>query len=152
VLSQAPPVCLQFGRSSSHAGVLLGLGLFNLSLLVMLGLREVDARYLALLALLFCCIFILAARAWWHAPSGTLEWDGNAWRWSMWPQDETCQVQWTVALPGLSVLRLAAGNGCVQWLMTGPVMERQAPWAAFRRALVAHVERGHGIVPEHLRV
>ena len=152
MLSQAPPVCLPFGRSSSHAGVLLGLGLINLSLLVMLGLHEVDARYLALLALLFCGICILAARAWWQTPSGTLEWDGNAWRWSAWPQDETCQIQWTVALPGFSVLRLSAGAGDVQWLLTGPALERQAQWTAFRRALVAHVERGHGIVPEHLRV
>jgi len=152
VLTQAPPVCLQFGRSSSHAGLLLGLGFINLSFLVMLGLHEADARYLALLALLFCCIFILAARAWWRTPVGTLEWDGNAWRWSAWPQYEPCQIQWTVALPGFSVLRLSAGNGCVQWLMTGPAMERKAQWVAFSRALVAHVERGHGIAPEHLRV
>ena len=152
MLSQAPPVCLPFGRSSSHAGVLLGLGFFSLSVLVMLGLNQADALYLALLALLFCCIFILAARAWWQTPSGTLEWDGSAWRWSAWPQDETCQIQWTVALPGFSVLRLSAGAGDVQWLLTGPALERQAQWTAFRRALVAHVERGHGIVPEHLRV
>jgi hypothetical protein len=132
--------------------VLLGLGFFNLSVLVMLGLNQADALYLALLALLFCCISFRAVRAWRRTPIGTLEWDGNAWRWSAWPQDETCQIQWTVALPGFSVLRLSAGNGDVQWLMTGPAMERQAQWAAFRRALVAHVERGHGIAPEHLRV
>ena len=132
--------------------MLLGLGFFSLSLLVMLGLNQADALYLALLALLFCCIFILAACAWWQTPSGTLEWDGSAWRWSAWPQDETCQIQWTVALPGFSVLRLSAGAGDVQWLLTGPALERQAQWTAFRRALVAHVERGHGIVPEHLRV
>ena len=152
MLSQAPLVCLPFGRSSSHAGVLLGLGFFSLSLLVMLGLNQADALYLALLALLFCCIFILAARAWWRTPVGTLEWDGNAWRWSAWPQDETCHIQWTVALPGFSVLRLSAGAGDVQWLLTGSALERQAQWTAFRRALVAHVERGHGIVPEHLGV
>ena len=152
MLSQAPPVRLHFSRASTHAGVLLGLGFFNLSVLLMLGLYEAEALYLSGLALLFCCISFRAVRAWRRTPIGTLEWDGNAWRWSAWPQDETCQIQWTLALPGFSVLRLSAGNGCVQWLMTGPAMERQAQWAAFRRALVAHVERGHGIVPEHLRV
>lgn len=152
MLSQAPAVCLPFGRSSTHAVVLLGLGFFNLAVLVMLGMHEADARYLAILALLFCCITVLCARAWRRIPSGTLEWDGSAWRWSAWSQDETCQIQWTLAVPGFSVLRLSAGNGDVQWLMTGPAMERQAQWAAFRRALVAHVERGHGLAPEHLRV
>jgi len=142
VLSQAPPVRLHFSRASTHAGVLLGLGSSNLSVLLMLGLYEAEALYLSGLALLFCCISFLAVRAWWQTPSGSLEWDGNAWRWSMWPQDETCQVQWTVALPGLSVLRLVAGAGDVQWLLTGPALERQAQWTAFRRALVAHVERG----------
>jgi hypothetical protein len=152
VLSQAPPVSLRFGRSSTHAGVVLGLGSLNLWLLVMLGLHEADARHLALVALLFCCLFFLAIRAWRRTPIGTLEWDGNAWRWSAWPQGEPCQIQWTLALPGFSVFRLSTGNGGVHWLTTRSAMERQAQWAAFRRALVAHVERGHGIVPEHPRV
>ena len=130
----------------------MGLGFFNLSVLLMLGLYEAEALYLSGLALLFCCISFRAVRAWRRTPIGTLEWDGNAWRWSAWPQDETCQIQWTVALPGFSVLRLSAGAGGLQWLMTGPAMERQAQWAAFRRALVAHVERGHGIAPGHIRV
>ena len=152
MLSQAPPVRLHFSRASTHAGVLLGLGFFNLSVLLMLSLHEVDALYLAGLVLLFCCVFLLAARAWWQTSSGFLEWDGNAWRWSHWSQDETCQIHWTMALPGFSVLRLSAGNRDVQWLMTGPAMERHAQWAALRRALVDHVERGRGIAPEHTRV
>ena len=152
MLSQAPPVRMQFGRTSTRAGVLLGLGFLNLSVLLMLSLHEVDGLYLGGLALLFCCVFLLAARAWWQIPSGILEWDGNAWHWSQWSQDETCQVQWTMALPGLSVLRLSAGNRDVQWLMTGPALERHAQWTALRRALVDHVERGNGIAPEHLRV
>jgi hypothetical protein len=152
MLSHAPAVRVNFTRSSTYGAVLLVIGYFNVSVLVMLGLHEADALYLALLALLFCCIFSLAVRAWRRTPIGTLEWDGNAWRWSAWPQDETCQVQWTIALPGLSVLRLTTGAGDVQWLLTGPAMERPAQWAAFRRALVAHVERGHDLAPEYLRV
>ena len=152
MLSHAPAVRANFTRSSTHGAGLLVIGFFNLSVLVMFGLHEAPALYLALLALLFCCIFSLAVRAWRQTPFGTLEWDGNAWRWSAWPQDETCQVHWTIALPGLSVLRLTTGDGDVQWLLTGPAMEQPAQWAAFRRALVAHVERGHGLTPEHLRV
>lgn len=152
MLSHAPPACLRFGRSSTHAGVLLALGFCNLSLLLMLGLQDADVVLLAVLVLLFCCIAILCARDWQRMPSGTLEWDGNAWRWSAWSQDEPCHIQWTLALPGFSVLRLSAGGGEVQWLITGPAMERQATWTPFRRALIAHVERGHGRAPEQGRV
>ena len=126
---------------------MLGLGGFNLLVFVMLALHAADMRYLVCLVLLFCCTAVFGARAWWHMPSGTLAWNGSAWRWSAWSQDETCQIQWTLALPACSVLRLTAGSGAVQWLITGPAMERQASWAAFRRALIAHMERGHGIAP-----
>lgn len=151
MLSQAPAVQLQLSRSSSHGGLLLGLGGFNLLVFVMLALHEADPGCLAWLLLLFCCIAVFGARAWWRMPSGTLAWDGSAWRWSAWPQDETCQIQWTLALPACSVLRLTAGRGATQWLITGPAMERQASWAAFRRALIAHMERGHGIAPAQVR-
>jgi len=49
-----------------------------------------------------------------------------------------------VALPGFSVLRLASGGGLVQCLIAGPAMQQDAGWTAFRRALVAHIEQGHG--------
>ena len=144
MLSQAPPVSLQFGRTRTHAGLMLGLGLLNLAVLISLGLQGADLASLCGLALLFGLVFCIAAVAWWQTPSGTLEWNGTAWHWSGWPQEEACRVQWPVALPGFSVLRLASGGGFVQCLLAGPAMQQDAGWTAFRRALVAHIEQGHG--------
>lgn len=138
MLSQAPPARMHFARAPTHAAVLLGLGFTNLAVLLALGLHGTQVRSLAGLALVFCVIFFLAIRRWWLTPSGSLEWDGSAWRWTLWPQDEVCQVHWAVALPGFSVLRLSAGNAEVQWLLTGPAWEREPQWIALRRALVAH--------------
>lgn len=152
MLSQAPPVHMYFGRASTHAGVLLGLGLLNLGVLLALALQGADALAWTGLALLFCMIFLMAVRQWWRTPGGNLAWDGSAWRWSLWSLDESCQVQWAIALPGLSVLRLSSGNGDVQYLLTVPAGERQAQWLALRRALVAHGQRGHGLAPERIRV
>ena len=152
MLSQAPPARMHFGRAFTHAGVLLGLGLINLAVLLALGLQGVQTLFLAGLALLFCVIFFLAVRLWWLTPGGSLGWDGSAWRWSLWSQDEVCQVYWAVALPGFSVLRLSAGNGDVRWLLTGPVWEREPQWIALRRALVAHGAQAEGLALGRIRV
>ncbi len=152
MLSQAPPVRMHFGRASTHAGVLLGLGFVNLALLLALGLHGARAISLAGLALLDCLFFFLALWQWRLWPGGSLAWDGSAWRWSLWAQDEACQVHWAVALPGFSVLRLSAGNGEVQWLLTGPALEQETQWIALRRALVAPGAQGHGISLGRIRV
>ena len=152
MLSQAPPVHMHFGRASTHAAVLLGLGILNLGVFLALAMQGADALSWTGLALLFCVIFLRAVRQWWLTPGGTLAWDGSAWHWSLWSPDESCQVQWAVALPGFSVLRLSAANGDVHFLFTVPAWERQAQWVALRRALVAHGEQGRGLAPERIRV
>ena len=152
MLSQAPPARMHFGRASTHAGVLLGLGFINLAVLMALGLQGAQTLSLASLAFLFCLIFFLAVRSLWLTPGGSLEWDGSAWRWTLWPQDEVCQVHWAVALPGFSVLRLSAGNGKVQWLLTGPIWEREPQWIALRRSLVAHGAQAEGLALGRIRV
>ena len=152
MLSQAPPARMHFGRASTHAGVLLGLGFINLAVLMALGLQGAPGLSLAGLALLFWVIFFLAVRLWWLTPGGSLGWDGSAWRWSLWSQDEVCQVHWAVALPGFSVLRLSAGNADVQWLLTGPVWEREPQWIALRRALLAHGAQAEGLALGRIRV
>ena len=152
MLSQAPPARIPFGRASAHAGVLLGLGFINLAVLMALSLHGAQRPSLAGLALLFCLIFFLAVRLWWLTSDGSLGWDGSAWRWSLWSQDEVCQVYWAVALPGFSVLRLSAGNGDVQWLLTGPEREREPQWIALRRALVAHGAQAEGLALGRIRV
>ncbi len=152
MLSQAPPARMHFGRASTHAGVLLGLGFINLAVLMALGLQGAQTLSLASLAFLFCLIFFLAVRSWWLTPGGSLEWDGSAWRWSLWSQDELCQVHWAVALPGFSVLRLSAGNADVRWLLTGLAREREPQWIALRRALVAHGAQAEGLALGRIRV
>ena len=144
MLSQAPPASLQFGRTRTHAGLMLGLGLLNFAVLISVGLQGSDLPSLCALALLFGLIFCLAAVAWWQTPRGTLEWNGTAWYWSGWPQEDACNVQWLVALPGFTVLRLASSGGLVQCLLAGPAVHQGVGWTAFRRALVAHIEQGHG--------
>ncbi|MBJ7467554.1 MAG: hypothetical protein JHD06_02005 [Rhodoferax sp.] len=143
---------MHFGRAPTHAAVLLGLGLTNLAVLLALGLHGAHTLTLAGLAFLFCLIFFLAVRLWLLTPGGTLGWDGSAWRWSVWSQDEVCQVHWAVALPGFSVLRLSAGNGDVQWLLTGPAWEQGPQWIALRRALIAHGAQAEGLVLGRIRV
>lgn len=151
MLSQAPPARMHFARTPTHAAVLLGLGFINLAVLLALGLHGAQIRALAGLALVFCLIFFLAVRQWWLTPGGSLEWDGSAWRWTLWPQDEVCRVHWAVALPGFSVLRLSAGNGKVQWLLTGPISEREPQWVALRRALLAHGAGAEGLALAKIR-
>jgi len=152
LLSQAPPARMHFARAPTHAAVVLGLGFTNLAVLLALGLHGAQTLSLAGLALLFCLIFFLAARIGWLAPGGSLEWDGGAWRWSLWSQDEALQLHWAVALPGFSVLRLSAGNGDMQWLLTGPAWEREPQWIALRRALVAHGAQAKGVARGKNRV
>ena len=152
MLSQAPPVHMHFGRASTHAAALLGLGILNLCVLLALALHGADAPTWTGVALLFCLIFWMAVRQWWRTPGGTLAWDGSAWHWSWWAQDAVSQVRWTLALPGFSVLRLSADNGAVQWLVTVPACEREPQWIAMRRALVAQKERSRGAVPAQIRV
>jgi hypothetical protein len=142
---------MHFGRASTHAAVLLGLGILNLGVFLALAMQGADALSWTGLALLFCVIFLRAVRQWWLTPGGILAWDGGAWHWSLWSPDESCQVQWAVALPGFSVLRLSAANAAVHFLFTVPAWERQAQWVALRRALVAHGEQGRGLASERIR-
>lgn len=151
MLSQAPAVQLQLGRSYVHAGVLFGLGALHGYVLLMLAQYQADAIAWTALALLFCALFFWSVRTWWQTPTGVLAWDGYAWRWSLWPPEQTCQVQWTVALPGLSVLRLSAESEGVHWLLITPAMESPTQWAALRRALVASAARGRALAPGQVR-
>jgi len=137
LFSQAPLVRIQFGRDRAHAGLILGLGIFNLVLLLMLGLEGADPVALCGLVLVFGLLFCFAARAWWKTPSSTLEWNGAAWHWSGWPQEEGCSAQWLMALPGFSVLRLCGAGGLVHCLIAGPAVHQDPSWVALRRALIA---------------
>ena len=136
LLSQAPLVRLQFGRDRAHAALILGLGILNLLSLLLLGLEGADPVALCGLLLVFGLLFCLATRAWWKTPSGTLEWSGAAWHWSGWTQEEECRVQWLMALPGFSVLRLHSGGGLVHSLIAGPAVHQDPSWVALRRALI----------------
>jgi len=137
LLSQAPFVRLRFSRDRAHAALILGLSIFNLLLLLLLGLEGADPVALCGLILVFGLLFCLAARAWWKTPSGTLEWNGTAWHWSGWPQAQGCRVQWLMALPGFSVLRIDSGGGLVQCLIAGPAVHQDPSWTALCRALIA---------------
>lgn len=136
MLSQAPLVRLQFGRDRAHAGLLGGLGILNVVLLVLLGLEGADPVALCGLGLVFGLLFCHAVLAWWRTPHSILEWNGAAWHWSGWPQEEDCKVQWLMALPGFSVLRLYSG-GLVHCLIAGPAVHQDPNWTAMRRALIA---------------
>lgn len=151
MLSQAPPASVPIERSLAFGVGLLGLGLINLAVLAALGLQNTDTHTLVLLGLLFCGVFFCALRAWWNTPVGELVWDGSAWRWSLWPQADNCRVQWTVALPGLSVIRLSWERGSVHWLVAGPSVQRHPQWLALRRALVAIDQRVQGNAPAQPR-
>ena len=144
LLSQAPLVRLPFGRATAHVGLVLGLGTLNFVLLRLLWLEGADPVALGGLVLAFGLVFFLAALAWWKTPSSTLEWNGAAWHWSGWPQEDDCRVQWLMALPGFSVLRLHSGGGLVHCLIVGPAGHQDPSWPALRRALIANREQGHG--------
>jgi hypothetical protein len=49
-------------------------------------------------------------------------------------------------------LRLSAGNGDVQWLLTGLAWEQGPQWIALRRALIAHGAQAEGLVLGRIRV
>ena len=147
MLSQAPPASVRIERSLAFGLGLLGLGLINLAVLAALGLQNTETHALMLLVLRFGWVLFCALRAWWNTLAGELAWDGSAWRWSLWSQVESCRVQWTVALPGLTVIRLSRERGSVQWLVAGPCVQRHPQWLALRRALVAADQRVQGNAP-----
>ena len=135
---------LRFGRSSAQCVAIAGLGLVNLTLILELAIQNAPIWTLIGLGLATCIIFFWALRDWWKTPDGDLVWNGNGWRWSLWSHDAICHIQWTVDLPGFSVMRVWTAGGRTQWLLAGPSVQQRPQWVALRRALVADGGRGLG--------
>jgi len=132
-MHNAPSVSYPAGRSRLAAALLLGVWLLGCAAAALWHLHTPDAWRLATLLATLCAAGAFAGWHWWHAPSGTLAWDGEGWTWSVQPEAAAASVEVGLDLQRSLLLRWR-GGGASQWIWLdrGTRAER---WDDVRRAV-----------------
>ena len=133
-MHSAPAVSYPVGRSRLAGALLL---LIWLTALAATGLWwaqvQVAGWRWGAAVLLLACTGAFAAWHWWHAPVGTLAWDGESWNWSAKGRVEAGEPDVRLDLQHWLLLRWRGGQGgCWLWLERAPLAER---WEDLRRAV-----------------
>lgn len=132
-MHSAPSVSYPVGRSPFAGGLLLLTWLLGVAALVLWGAPgQADGWRLAAAALLLACLGVLAARCWWHAPVGTLAWDGEGWSWSNQLGRETGEPDVCLDLQHRLLVRWNGSGRLWLWLERASGAER---WDDLRRAV-----------------
>lgn len=101
----------------------------------------------ALFGFIWIMALVLAASSWWHAPAGTLRWDGQDWHWMGRTEFVTGRVGVHLDLQFCLVLSLQPPSGRCLWLF--PQRRSDAPqWNALRRALFARPAVSPGLIAD----
>lgn len=119
-------------RSRWHAGLVVFLSALGLGLTIALARLQLVGVPLGALWLL-CSAY--AVWAWWHMPSGLLQWDGNQWFWqAAGTASRTCTVVVVADAQRCMLVRLQGSDPTPCWLwLQRPASTLQ--WTALRRAL-----------------
>jgi hypothetical protein len=129
----APSVTYPAGRSRFAAVVLGAAWLLGCAAALLWSSHSPDPWRLAVMGAALLATGAAAAWDWWRRPSGTLEWDGGAWRWSAHPGDAAGQLEVSLDLQHTLLVRWkAAGVSRWLWLARGDRSER---WDDLRRAV-----------------
>ena len=145
-MHQAPAVHWQVPRMQVQALVLLAAALAGAGVHVLWWLQsgQTDARphVWGFAVLLGSAAASLAG--WAFTAPGRLDWNGNTWTWSTDGQ-APCTGDLAIALDvqRLMVLRFDGAAQGVRWLWVGHAGS-DAPWRAFRRAVVSSQQQGVG--------
>ena len=121
------------------AALLLGIWLLGCAAAALWLFHGPDLWRLATMPAILCATGAFAAWHWWHAPSGTLAWDGENWTWSVHPghpahpELATASVEVGLDLQRALLLRWTAGDASRWvWLDRNTCAER---WDDVRRAV-----------------
>jgi toxin CptA len=131
-MHNAPSVSYPAGRSRFAAVLLLAVWLLGCAAAGLWRLQSQDGRRPALMAVALAAAGVLAAWRWWRTAPGTLQWDGEAWSWSV-RAGATGSVEVALDLQrSLLVLWRGAGASHWIWLDRTACAER---WDELRRAV-----------------
>lgn len=132
-MHDAPSVSYPAGRSRLAAALLLGTWLLGGAAAAVWQFPAPDAWRLGMMLAALCAAGAVAAWNWWHAPTGTLAWDGEGWTWSVQPEATAESVEVGLDLQRSLLLRWR-GGGASQWIW----LDRDAGaerWDDLRRAV-----------------
>jgi hypothetical protein len=132
-MHNAPSVSYPAGRSRLAAALLLGLWLLGCAAAALWQFHRPDPWRLATMLAVLCATGAFAAWQWWHAPSGTLAWDGEGWTWSVHPQAATAAVEVGLDLQRALLLRWNCSDAS-QWIWLDRDT-RAERWDDLRRAI-----------------
>jgi hypothetical protein len=132
-MHNAPSVSYPAGRSRLAAALLLGVWLLGCAAVVLWHLHGPDAWRLAAMLAALCASGAYAAWHWWHAPTGTLAWNGEGWTWSVQPEATAANLEIGLDLQRSLLLRWRVGRAS-QWIWLDRET-RAERWDDVRRAV-----------------
>ena len=136
-MHKTPTVDYPLGRSRFHAVALLVvlLGVAGVDVLWLCEADQIGWRHRVGVAASLVAA-VMALRAWWVSPAGTLHWDGKSWSWESERDRSRGAVSSHLDLQDtlLLVFSPLSGKRCWLWLDRGTAPAR---WMALRRAVYA---------------
>jgi len=135
-MHRPPAVSHTVGRSPWQLGVIAALAGLALLAATQLALFNsvLGARWAPFLALVMCSALALAG--WMRSPRGTLQWDGQHWLWSGFPETPVRQALLVLDFQGVMLLKATSDLGDVVWLWLQGRMD-DTQWRSLRRAVVS---------------
>jgi len=133
-MHRPPAVSRRVERSRWHLGAIVVLWVLGASVLAAFAVSQTMRPLHLLLGFVLAGAGLSALSAWWRAPSGLLQWDGQSWHWSGFEDDPVVQLRPVFDCQFLVLVKLRSESGSVVWLWLSAVASHAA-WLALRRAV-----------------
>jgi hypothetical protein len=136
-MHRAPAISFSVTRSRWQLRATVALGSLGLASIASFVYAQSDFGWRALLSLgVVPVVVAVALVAWWKAPRGILQWNGQQWNWSGFTALPACQVSLLMDFQSLLLVSLTSDTerSVCLWLEAGAGV---ADWQALRRAIVS---------------